>query len=119
VTHSTCNKIYKVLSDRDWREAMARGEFAGSDDDVRDGFIHLSAAHQLNATLEKYYRNESNLVLVAFDPDALGPKLKWEVSRGGDKFPHLYGALPTALALWSKLMTLGSDGIPLLPLEIN
>ncbi len=96
----------------------------GSADDVRDGFIHLSAAHQVAGTAAKYFRDQPELLLVAFDAAGLGPALKWEPSRGGDVFPHLYSPLPTARALWTKPLPLGvmtnacfqhDDGMPALP----
>jgi uncharacterized protein (DUF952 family) len=113
------NIIFKVMSTRAWQTALKDGVFAGSVDDLRDGFIHLSARHQIRVTLAKHYRNAADLVLIAYNPSDLGPDLKWEVSRGGDVFPHLYAPLPAALALWSKPLTLGADGVPQVPLEIT
>lgn len=104
--------IYKVLDASEWQAACAAGAYHGSPDDVRDGFIHFSAAHQLEGTLQKYFRDRHNLVLVAVPSDALGPALKFEPSRGGDLFPHLYGPLPTALALWQRPLALREDGVP-------
>jgi uncharacterized protein (DUF952 family) len=92
------NLIYKVCSAADWQAAAARGRYEGSPDDQRDGFIHFSLAHQLEATLLKYYRGRADLVVVAFEPASLGAALRHEPSRGGDLFPHLYGSLPTDLA---------------------
>ncbi len=90
--------IYKILPRAEWEAACASGMFAGSAIDVKDGFIHFSTAAQWRETLEKHFAGQSNLVLVAVEADALGPDLKWEVSRGGALFPHLYGPMPTALA---------------------
>ena len=104
--------VFKVLARAGWEEARADGLYRGSPDDKRDGFIHLSAAHQLEGTLAKYFRGKADHLLVAFDTDALGPELKWEPSRGGDLFPHLYGPLPVALALWQRPLELGADGVP-------
>ncbi len=109
--------IYKVLPARDWDFACQNGHFAGSRDDLRDGFIHLSAAHQLAGTLAKYFRDQEDLLLVAFRSDDLGPGLKWEVSRGGELFPHLFGPLPTASALWQRALDLGPDGVPAVKAE--
>ena len=105
--------IYKVLPAAEWQAAASTGAYYGSADDVRDGFIHLSAAHQLMGTLAKYFRGQPDLLLVAFDSAALGAMLKFEASRGGDLFPHLYGPLPTALALWQRPLEIGADGVPL------
>lgn len=109
--------VYKVLAAPDWEAAQNKGAFEGSADDVRDGFVHLSAAHQLAGTLAKYFRNRDDLLLVAFPVQALGPALKFEASRGGDLFPHLYAPLPTALALWQRPLALGADGVPVVEKE--
>ena len=86
--------VYKICDEAALQEARSKGRFEGSPDDLRDGFIHLSAEHQLRGTLEKHFSGESDLVLIAIEAETLGPSLKWEVSRGGDLFPHLYGPLP-------------------------
>lgn len=109
-TDDACEPVFKIVAADDWRKAIATGAFCGSADDRRDGFIHLSAASQVAATYEKYFRNQSDLVLVAFDSAALGPDLKWETSRGGALFPHYYGALPAALALWQRPIVRSAQG---------
>jgi uncharacterized protein (DUF952 family) len=109
--------IFKVLPAADWRAACLLGRYDGSDDDRRDGFIHFSTACQLAGTLVKYFRGRPDLVLVAFGTAAVGAGLKFEPSRGGDLFPHLYGPLPTALALWQRPLELGPDGVPLVKEE--
>ena len=86
--------IYKICERDAWRAAEAAGAFRGSDVDQRDGFIHFSTAAQVAETAAKHFANQSGLMLVAVDGEALGPALKWERSRGGDLFPHLYAALP-------------------------
>jgi uncharacterized protein (DUF952 family) len=83
----------------EWANAQAAGIYSGSDDDRRDGFIHFSTAEQLTGTAEKHFAGRTGLVLVAFKADALGEALKWEESRGGALFPHLYAPLDPALAL--------------------
>jgi uncharacterized protein (DUF952 family) len=93
--------------------------FSGSDADRRDGFIHFSARHQLLETARKHFAGQSGLVLIAFDAQALGPGLRWELSRGGDLFPHLYAPLPTAAALWTRPLSLGEDGTPELPADLD
>lgn len=97
--------------------ACQHGAFAGSRDDLRDGFVHLSAGHQLAGTLAKYFRNQDDLLLIAFRSSDLGPGLKFEPSRGGELFPHLYGPLPTALAVWQRPLKLGPDGVPVVQME--
>jgi uncharacterized protein (DUF952 family) len=105
-------RVYKIAKTADWRQASSSGSFVGSADDKRDGFIHLSAEHQLRGTLEKHFRGESDLVLIAIEAETLGSSLKWEVSRGGDLFPHLYGEIPIAETLWQRVLNLGTDGVP-------
>ena len=107
--------VYKICTRAEWVEACRAGAFAGSADDTRDGFIHLSARHQLAGTAAKHFRRQADLVLVAFEAERLGPKLVWEPSRGGDLFPHLYAELPTSAALWVKPLALRPDGVPALP----
>jgi uncharacterized protein (DUF952 family) len=101
--------IYKICENVLWREAERAGVFAGAPVDARDGFIHFSTADQAPETAAKHFNGASDLTLVAVDADALGGALKWEVSRGGDLFPHLYGTLPLAAVLWAKPLPLGSD----------
>jgi uncharacterized protein (DUF952 family) len=86
--------LYKISSRQDWETAQANGLYEGSGVDRRDGFIHLSAAHQVRATARKHFSGKADLLLVSVAQEALGQGLKWEVSRGGDLFPHIYGALP-------------------------
>lgn len=100
--------IYKICPRAEWDAAEATGSYRGSADDLRDGFIHFSRAHQLATTAEKYFAGRDDLCLIAVDGGALGAALRDEPSRGGDLFPHLYAALPTRAALWCK--PLGWDG---------
>jgi uncharacterized protein (DUF952 family) len=89
--------LYKILSAAEWRDAAAKGVFEGSAVDLKDGFIHLSASHQLRETASRHFVGREGLVLVGFAEDALD-HLRWEPSRGGDLFPHVYGAIATGLA---------------------
>lgn len=86
--------IYKIFRVHEWASAEREGLFLGSPDDRRDGFIHFSTAEQLRGTLAKYFASEREIVLATIDARALGNDLKWEVSRGGMRFPHLYASLP-------------------------
>lgn len=110
--------VFKICSTGEWAAALVAGSYRGSMADSRDGFIHLSTAGQLRATAAKHFAGQQDLVLVAFDDAAL-PGLKWEPSRGGALFPHVYGDLPVGLALWVKPLPLGDDrhifpeGLPL------
>ncbi len=107
--------IFKIISRKMWDAACVEGAFLGSDDDVRDGYIHFSAPGQVAGTARKYFRGVPDLLLVAFDEATLGPALKWEPSRGGELFPHLYAPLPTRLAVWQRPLDLAEDGAPLIP----
>ncbi len=111
--------VYKILTREDWQQACQAGSYAGSRDDLRDGFVHLSAAHQVGATAARHFRGIDGLTLVALDAGRLGAALKWEPSRGGDLFPHHYGALPVSAAVWSKPIELGADGVPLIPEDLE
>jgi uncharacterized protein (DUF952 family) len=91
--------VFKIMSRRDWWQSQAQGGFAGAPVDVADGYIHLSSRPQLAGTLARHFAGRAGLVVVAYDPAALGPNLRWEPSRGGDLFPHLYGGpLPQSAA---------------------
>jgi len=87
-------RIYKVLRASEWQEAQARGVITGSADDLRDGFIHLSTQRQVAGTLERHFAGETGLVVLEIAADRVSAVLKWEPSRGGALFPHLYGVLP-------------------------
>jgi uncharacterized protein (DUF952 family) len=110
--------ILKIVGRDAWDEACRIGRFDGSPDDVRDGFIHFSTTAQVQATAAKYYRGLEDLILVAFDEAALGEALVWEPARDGALFPHLYGPLPTALALWERPLALDTGGIPAIPEDV-
>ncbi len=94
--------IYKILSRNVWTTATLEGRFAGSGIDLADGYIHLSDASQVEETAQKYFAGQLDLVLVAFDADLLQPSPVWEASRGGALFPHVYGTINPAAALWTK-----------------
>ena len=111
-------KIYKIMLAEEWRETEKSRLFAGSEIDRRDGFIHFSDASQAKATAERYFRGQDGLVLVAADAAQLGEALKWEPSRGGALFPHLYGTLPMSAIVWTKPLPLEPDGSHRFPDEI-
>ena len=102
--------IYKICPAPIWEKACADGCYTGSADDRRDGFIHFSAVSQIYGTLEKHFKGQHDLLLVCIDPCKLGPALKWEPSRSGQLFPHLYGTLPVSTALWARAIPLDNDG---------
>ena len=117
--HSNAHRIYKVAPRAAWERACEKGAFGGSDADRADGFIHLSTGPQLRGTLQKHFAGQADLLLVAFDAGSFGDTLKWEPSRGGDLFPHLYAELPTRAALSVHALTLDAAGVPVVPEEVD
>ena len=107
--------IYKICPAALWRDAEREGVFAGSPVDTVDGFIHFSTAAQVAETAARHFAGETDLVLVAVDADRLGPALRYEPSRGGDLFPHLYDRLFLDAVLWARPLRLGADGRHILP----
>ena len=85
--------VYQIFRPEDWASFVADGAFAGSPDDLRDGFIHLSAGDQVSGSIARHFAGTGSVVLAAFDAADLGDDLRWEISRGGASFPHLYAAL--------------------------
>jgi uncharacterized protein (DUF952 family) len=107
--------IYKITPQAPWREAEASGRFTGAPIDVADGFIHFSTAAQVRETAAKHFSGQTDLLLVAIDGASLGDALKYEVSRGGALFPHLYGVLELKAVKWVRPLPLGADGTHLFP----
>jgi uncharacterized protein (DUF952 family) len=110
--------VYKIARKTEWDEAERSGIFAGSPDDKRDGFIHLSSAAQVRATCAVHFAGEQDLLLVAVDTERLGPALKWELSRKGQRFPHLYGPLHLADIKSVVAIRTDRDGHAVFPSEI-
>ena len=94
--------VYKIVGVEEWREAAARGSFRGSAVDLSDGYMHFSTAEQVPETAARHFLGRPDLLLAAVDIDKLGEALRWEPSRGGALFPHLYAALPLDQVVWSK-----------------
>jgi uncharacterized protein (DUF952 family) len=107
--------IYKICSAAEWRAAEREGVFRGSAVDLRDGFIHFSAADQAVETAAKHFAGQADLLLVHIDADKLGGALKWEASRGGALFPHLYGDLRMDAVIRAEPLPLGPDGRHVFP----
>ncbi|HXR86393.1 MAG TPA: DUF952 domain-containing protein [Stellaceae bacterium] len=107
--------IYKILSTAEWQEAERQGVFKGAGIDLSDGFIHFSTAAQAAETAAKHFAGQAGLVLVAADAEKLGPALKWEVSRGGQLFPHLYTSLATRDVAWVQPLPLDASGKHVFP----
>jgi uncharacterized protein (DUF952 family) len=110
-----CPLVYKICRRAEWQDALRRGRYSGSAADRRDGFIHLSTCDQVAGTAAKHFRNQPGLVLVALATSQIAKDLRWETSRGGALFPHHYGEIDIAAAVWMKPMPLGADGVPQLP----
>ncbi len=107
--------VYKIVPDTLWQQARQTGVFHGAAIDLTDGYIHFSTAKQARKTAELYFAGQTGLLLVAADGDALGDKLVFEPSRGGDLFPHLYAPLPLSAVLWEKPLPVGDDGAHVFP----
>ncbi len=102
--------IYKICPLDLWLDAVESGRFDGAVVDIADGFVHFSAAHQVEETLARHFPGQTALVVLAFDAAVFGDALKWEMSRGGDRFPHLYGTFPPAMALAVVPIETDADG---------
>ena len=111
--------IYKILRATDWASALAAGTFAGAPVDIADGYIHFSTARQVRETAAKHFTGQMGLLIAAFDAAAFGTMLRWEPSRGGALFPHLYAPLDPALAVSVVPLLLGSDGHHVFPTELD
>ena len=107
--------IYKICEQALWRRAENEGLFRGAPVDRGDGFIHFSTAGQLAETAAKHFAGARDLILVAVDAEALGAPLKWEPSRGGALFPHLYAPLPLAAVRWARPLADEIDGRRAMP----
>ena len=98
--------VYKILRRPEWEAMRAAGRTDGAPVDLADGYVHLSTAAQVRATAAKHFAGEDDLMLLAVDDGALGAELRWEPARGGDDFPHLYGALPLSAVAWAQPLPL-------------
>lgn len=107
--------IYKIVPETLWREAEAAGALIGAPIDLADGYIHLSSAAQVRETAARHFAGQDGLLLVAVDPAALGEALRWETSRGGALFPHLYAPLRLAAVRWSVPLPRDEAGRHLFP----
>lgn len=107
--------IYHMCRADEWAHALETGSYAGSSQDKADGFIHFSGAAQIVASAAKHRAGQDDLVLIEVPAEALGDALKWEASRGGALFPHLYGALGVAKVARHAALKLGPDGKHVFP----
>lgn len=106
--------IYKIFREPEWQTLRTQGQTAGAPIDITDGYVHFSTSEQVAETAAKHFAGESDLMLLALDADQLGAALKWEPSRGGALFPHLYRDLQLDEVLWAKALPL-VDGVHVLP----
>jgi uncharacterized protein (DUF952 family) len=104
------NTIYKICPSSLWQDAERVGVFGGAGIDAQDGYIHFSTAAQVAETAARHFAGATDQMLVAVDAASLGAALRWEPSRGGDLFPHLYGPLLLAAVKWAVPLCLGPDG---------
>ena len=102
--------LYRIVPEQEWLAAKTEGVYRGSAHDLRDGFIHLSAAHQVEGTLAAHYAGRTDLVLLTIDADAIADKLVWEPSRNGEQFPHFYGVLSVNAVQAAVPLVLGANG---------
>lgn len=102
--------IYHVCRAEEWEAALGLGRYEGSSQDRADGFIHFSSAAQVKESCAKHRAGQDGLVLLKVDGEKLGSSLKWEPSRRGELFPHLYGALNPSAVLSARPLPLGPDG---------
>lgn len=110
--------IYKIVTRDEWRAAQASGRFDGAPVDLADGFIHFSSASQLRETAARHFAGQDGLLLISADAGKLGSALKWEVSRGGALFPHLYAPLPLDAVSDIIALSIGTDGNHAFPEDI-
>jgi uncharacterized protein (DUF952 family) len=108
--HAPRMLIFKIFRRPEWNVLVAEGETRGAPVDLTDGYIHFSTAAQVAETAARHFATESDLVLVAVESERLGTDLRWEPSRGGQLFPHLYRALRKADVVWDKSLPLGASG---------
>ncbi|WP_114393177.1 DUF952 domain-containing protein [Oleisolibacter albus] len=111
----TTTLIFHMCRADEWDAALIAGAYAGSSQDLADGFIHFSDARQLPGSAAKHRAGQTGLLLLTVAAEGLGPALKWEASRGGQRFPHLHGALLPSQVLRVDPLPLGPDGLHVLP----
>lgn len=112
-------QIFKIFRAEEFAVFEAAGETAGAPIDLEDGYIHFSTSAQVRETAAKHFSGEEDLVLLALEADNLGDALRWEPSRGGQLFPHLYRNMSRADVLWVQPLPLGPDGAHRFPEDMR
>lgn len=110
--------IFHMCKRNDWQSAQDSGLYQGSGDDLADGFMHFSTAEQVAESAAKHRAGVADLLLIAVASGSLGAALKWEPSRGGQLFPHLYGGLDPTMVASARELPLGADGFHVFPEDI-
>ncbi len=110
---------YKICTGNEWRQLQESGQFFGSADDLRDGYVHLSAPSQVARTASKFFAGRTDLMLLAINPERLGSALRWEASESGTLYPHLYAPLPLDAVVTATPLILGPDGRHILSAEFG
>ncbi len=113
------NQIYHICRVEEWEEAQNTGLYYGSSQDLTDGFIHFSTRGQIAGSAKKHRKGQARLILLTVDLETLGDALKWEESRGGDFFPHLYAPLLTEAVFRRDLLKLGVDELHIFPNHVG
>jgi uncharacterized protein (DUF952 family) len=111
--------IYKICPESLWQEAEGRGALVGMPIDLADGYIHFSTGTQLAETLRLHFAGVDALIVAAVDTEKLGSDLRYEKSRGGELFPHLYGPLPMSAVTWVEPLLIGPDGKHVIPDKVR
>ncbi len=106
--------MYKIFRADEWAELQQNGTTLGAPIDLSDGYIHFSTAEHVAETARRHFAGEEDLMLLALDSKAMGPALRWEPSRGGALFPHLFRALALSEVIWAKPLPL-ADGAHVFP----
>ena len=116
--HQAHMLIFKILRADEWQHLLDNGETDGAPIDVADGYVHFSTAEQVRETAAKHFAGEDDLMLLAVETATLGDALKWEVSRGGAEFPHLYRKLMLDDVIWEDILPL-VDGVHQFPEDVE
>ena len=111
--------IYKIATAENFAAAKAAGTYTGMPIDAEDGYIHFSTASQLAETLGLYFKGQKGVVLFAVRSYDMGSMLRWEPSRRGELFPHVYGTFPISAIAWQGMVDVGDDGSVVLPPEVK